>query len=115
MGRAVPPAIIIMNNDLVPDVQSWIEYQLQITETINGATFDARIAANPDYPAQVRQLLERLLVIRDFREETNRNEADVVVFVKNGMAAIEQNNFGPPGQTYRLKDLHWGQLYVYGR
>jgi len=111
---AVPPAIIIMNNDLVPDVVSWIVRQLQITETIDGATFDARIAANPDYPDVVHALNERLLVIRNFRELDNRQAADVVVFVKNGMAAIEQNKFGPPGQTYRLRDLHWGQMYVHG-
>jgi non-homologous end joining protein Ku len=110
---AVPPAIIIMNDDLVPSVRAWIEKQLHITETINGATFDQRMANDPNYPSIIKQLNERLLVIRDFREENNRLAADVVVFVKNGLAAIERNNFGPPGQTYHLKNLHWGQLYIY--
>ncbi len=72
------------------------------------------MANDPNYPDVVHQLNERLLVIRDFREETNRNAADVVVFVKNGLAAIEQNKFGPPGQTYQVKNLYWGQLYIYG-
>jgi hypothetical protein len=53
------------------------------------------------------------MIIRDFREEMNREIADVVIFVKEALASIEKNNFGPPGQTYQVLNLYWGQLCVY--
>lgn len=110
---AVPPAVVFVNNDLVDQVRDWIVKQLHISEYMDGYTFDQRITANPDYVTEIKQLDQRLLVIRNLREHTNRNLADVVLFVKAGMASVEENKFGPPGQTVRVINLYWGQLCIY--
>ncbi len=111
---AVPAAVILVNNDLVDQARDWIVKQLHINEAISGTTFDERILDDPNYINTIKQLNQRILVIRDFREVTNRTLFDVVIFVKNGLAAIEQNNFGPPGQTVPVLNLYWGQLGIYG-
>ena len=110
---AVPPAVILVNNDLLPQPLSWLVKQLHINETISGAVFDQRIAANPNYISELKALDRRLLVVRDFREENNRDQFDVVIFVKNGLASVEQNNFGPPCQSQSVLNLHWGQLSIF--
>ncbi len=110
---AVPPAIIFVNRDLVDQVRSWIVKQLHINEAIDGSTFDARIAADPSYPDKVHQLNLRILVERPFTEWQNRELADVAIFVKNGLASVEKNNFGPPGATFPVINIHWGQLGVF--
>jgi hypothetical protein len=56
----------------------------------------------------------RILVIRqDFRDYNNRNLADVVMFVKQGQAAIEKNNFGPPGLTFPVERINMYELLRY--
>ncbi len=111
---AVPPAIIFINDDLVPQVRAWIVRQLHINEVIDGYVFDARVAADSSYPDKIRQLGLRLMVVRPFNELENRTLADVVIFVKNGMAAIEKNKFGPPSCSYPVSNLYWGQLCIFG-
>jgi hypothetical protein len=103
----------MVNNDLSPSVQNRLVIQLHIDETITGQEFDIRYAADPDYPHNVRALRRRVLVIRDFRDGTNRAQMDVVLFFKSGMISVSQNCFGPPGQTYLLKDIYWGAICIY--
>jgi hypothetical protein len=110
---AVPAAVILVNNDLVDQVRDWIVKQLFINEVISGAEFDARITSDPNYISTLKQLNQRLLVERDFREATNRDLFDVVIFAKNAMVAIEKNNFGPPGQSFPILNLYWAQLSIY--
>ena len=110
---AVPAAVIFVNNDLLDQPRDWIVNQLHISEYMDGNTFDQRVAANPEYVDEIKQLDQRLLVIRDMRDHTNRSLADVVIFVKAGMASVLQNKFGPPGQTYKVFNLYWGQLCIY--
>lgn len=109
----VPGAIIMVNNDLSPSVQNRLEIQLHIDESITGQEFDLRYAAASDYPLAIRVLRRRLLVIRSHQDVTNRNEMDIVMFVKNGMISVTKNCFGPPGQTYQLKNIHWGAICIY--
>ena len=115
MSRAVPPAIIFVNNDLVPQIRNWLVKQLHIDEYMSGAVFDARVDGYGDgyYVASVYSQNKRIMVIRDFRETTNRSLADVVIFVKEGLASIQKNKFGPPEQTHQVQNLYWGQLGVY--
>jgi len=109
----IPGAIIFMN-DTVPDqVRDTLRKQLFITTLMDGATFDGYVSANPSYPTWVRNHRDRVMVMRSFRELDNRTLADVVIYVNNGMAAIEDNKFGPPGLTYRVAELYWGKLSVY--
>lgn len=110
---AVPSAIVFINNDLVPNVKSYIIKQLHINETIDGYVFDDRVSANPNYPTLIKQLNLRLLVIRPFNDYTNRNLADIAIFAKNGMFSTEKNNFGPPIRQVSIADIYWGKLCIF--
>lgn len=105
-----PGAIIFVNNDLTASARTHLVKQLQISEVIDGYTFDQRIVATPTYVEDTRRSNLRVLVERPYTEAENRDQADVVIFVSHGMAAILQNNFGPPTGTHRVLNLHWGQL-----
>ena len=109
----VPSAIIFVNADLVDQVRDWIVNQLHITQYMDGYVFDGYVAANPTWPTDVKLLHQRIMVIRPFNDYTNRNLADVAIFVKEGMAAVEQNRFGPPRPAFPVLNLHWGQLSIY--
>lgn len=107
-----PGAIIFVNNDLVDQVRDFITKQLHINEYMDGYVFDDRVAEDAEYPDKIRLLNQRIMVIRPFTELTNRELADVVVFCKLGMAAIEKNKFGPPRPAFPIKFLHWAQLGI---
>lgn len=108
-----PSGIVFVNNDLTTSVQAMLVTQLHITEVIDGDTFDARIAADSTYPATINQLDLRIMVVRPFTELTNRDLADVVIWVSHGLASIEENKFGPPNQTFPVLNLTWGQLSIF--
>lgn len=110
---ALPSAIIFVNNDLVPQVQAHIEKQLHISQTLDGYAFDATLISDTTFITNVTAQNRRILVIRPFTELENRTIADVTIFVKNGMAAVLQNNFGGPLATFPLINLHWSQLGVF--
>lgn len=115
---AVPPAIIFVNNDLSESVRSTLIRQLQINEVLDGYVFDERVAADPAYPDTIRQLRLRVMVVRTFVDRATVATwtiPEVVIFVKNGLAAIERNNFGPPGLTLPVINLYWGALCVFDR
>lgn len=104
------PAIIFVNNDLSPAVQATLSTQLMLTEVIDGYEFDQRIATNPNYPTEVHLNNLRVLVVRSFYETTNRSLADVVIFIKDGLAYVESSKFGPPGQCFPVARLQLEQL-----
>lgn len=108
-----PSAIIFVNNDLTDNVQTRLVRQLHINEVISGTEFDARVAADPDYPSNIKQLDLRIMVLRSFEELDNRELADVVIFIKAALASILKNNFGPPGFTIAVIDIYWGKLCIY--
>lgn len=110
---AVPGAIIMVNNDLSPTIQSHLVTQLHIDESISGEEFDIRVQAYPEYARNIRALRKRLMVIRDHRDPTNRDLMDVVMFVKSGLISVTKNCFGPPGQTYGIKNIYWGAICIY--
>jgi len=110
---AVPGAIVMVNNNL-PDVnKNRLISQLHITETITGEEFDLRLSLDPLYARNIRVTRQRLLVLRDHNDKTNRTEMDVVLYVKHDLASIEKNCFGPPGPTYMVNKLTWAQLCIY--
>jgi len=105
----LPGAVIFVNNDIDGYITQKLETQLFISETMTGDEFDARVAADPNYPNIVRLMFRRILVIRDdFRDYSNRDEADVALFISHGLASVLQNNYGPPGLTLSLE-----QIYIY--
>lgn len=110
---ALPGALLMINTDLTESTQNRLEIQLHIDETITGEQFDVRFAADPDYPNNVRIMRKRVMVVRDHRDPTNRDQMDIVFFLKNGMLSVTKNCFGPPGQTYLLRDVYWGAFCIY--
>lgn len=111
---SIPSAIIFVNADLTDSLKSILAEQLNITETMTGIEFDARMAVDPNYATVVHLQKIRIMVIRsDFRDYTHRTVADVVMFVKQGLVSIEKNNFGPPGLTLPLERLNLYALLRY--
>jgi hypothetical protein len=123
------PGVIIFVNDSIttatqttlatkdspnPSTIQGIDVQLQINETINLTEFNARIAADPNYPTVVHLNRLRILVILpNFQDTTNRNLADVVMFVKQGLASVEKCKYGPPGFTLPIQRINIFNL-LYG-
>ena len=105
-----PSAIIFVNNDLTDQVQQVLSSQLFIHQILDGYTFDGYVNSIPNYVNQVHSQQLRILVIRDFWSQTNRELADVVIFIKMGLASILYNKFGPPGQTYPVANVNIYQL-----
>ncbi len=113
MGIIYPGAVVFVNADLVDQVRTHIVKQLHINEVISGITFDARVAADANYVSKVKQLSVRILVERPYTELENRTLADIVIFVKNGLAANLKGGVGPPTQTYPVLNLHYGQFCLF--
>lgn len=108
----------IQPDNLIPNPNSStvqiVAQQLQITEVISFTEFNTRVSVMPTYPTTVRLSGYRVLVILpDFQDTTNRNLADVVMFVKQGLASIEKCMFGPPGFTLDVQRLNIFNL-LYG-
>lgn len=109
----LPSGIIFVNNDIVDQIRDTLIKQLFITSTLDGYEYDAYVEASPSWTETIRNTNQRIMVIRSFHELQNRETADVVIFVTHGVASIEKNNFGPPGFTQRVAELHWGKLCIY--
>lgn len=123
---AVPhSAIIFVNNDLAPSTQSHLVRQLFITEVIDGATFDLGINSPDGYQDgyidgynqdQIKRLDQRIMVVRSFADRATVSTwalADVVMFVKQGLCAVEVNKFGPPNITIPVLKITWGFLGIH--
>ncbi len=123
---SIPPAIFFINGDITypaepppnpPDLDVFIgsepnnptsyiaspselttlQIQLFIDDTMTKQEFDARVVADPNYPAIVHLRGLRILVILPaFYDHVNRELADVVLFLHQGMADVESNRFWHP-------------------
>lgn len=107
---AIPPAIILVNNDLTTSVRDSLVRQLYIDEVVDGYIYDYRVSLNPRYPNQMRESNQRIMVLKNFDDLINRSTFDLVGWVAHGMIAIEVNNFGPPGLTLPLARLTYHSL-----
>lgn len=110
---ANPPAIIFVNDDLSSSIRATLTTQLQLSEIISGAEFDARVAADPNYPTTVHLNNLRLLVVRSLFDQTNRTLADIVLFIKAGLASILCGKEGPPKQTFPVGSLYINELVLH--
>jgi hypothetical protein len=128
----LPPAIIFINRDITypqnppifvgsmpnnPQSDASVseltnlQIQLQINDTMSKEEFDARVKVDPNYPTIVHLQMYRILVIlHSFHDPVNREYADVVMFLKLGMASVQYNRFGPPGQNYDIQRLNIYEL-----
>lgn len=110
----LPGAVIFVNNELNEISYQTLRNQLQLTEIISKNEFDARVSADPNYPVIVRGFKTRVLVVLEtFQDFVNRDLADIVMFIKQGMAYIERNNYGPPGLTYSIQRFNIYDLLRY--
>jgi hypothetical protein len=112
----VPPAIVCVNDDLSPSVKEALIRQLFINQVLDGYAFDSYLAIDPLYPTKIKQLNQRILIIRTFANRSSISTwtiPDVVMFIKNGLSSVEINKFGPPGLTLPVLKLYWGALGVY--
>lgn len=122
-----PPAIIFINGDITypPSPPIFIgdqpsnpqsdasvseltnlQIQLFIDDTMTKAEFDNRVAVDPNYPTIVHlQNLRILVILPTFRDGYNRQYADVVIFLHQGLADVEKNHFGPPCQNYDIQRI----------
>ena len=92
-------------------IDGTIASQLQVNDVISLSEFNARVAADPNYPTFIHLNKLRLLVILDdFQDLTNRNLADIVLYIKAGLASVLKNNFGPPGLTLPVVRLNLWNL-----
>lgn len=107
----LPSGIIFVNADISTAQQQLLVNQLYITETISDQEFNQRVDDDPNYPSVVHGQNYRILVIfQNFSDYTNRTLADVAMFVKQGMASILKDNFGPPIFTFPIANLNIWQL-----
>lgn len=109
---AIPPAIMFVNDDLSPSVKDTLVRQLFINQILDGYTFDSYLAADPSWPDKIKQLDQRIMVVRTFADRfsvTTWDVPDVIIFIKNGLASVEINK-GPPGFTVPVLKLDWGYL-----
>jgi hypothetical protein len=128
----LPPAIFFINGDISypnpppifiganpanansyagPSELTTLQTQLFIDDTMTKAEFDARVAADPNYPTIVHlQMMRILVILPTFQDLVNRQLADVVMFLHQGLADIEFNRFGPPGQTFDIDTLTMYEL-----
>lgn len=106
-----PSAIIFVNNDLTDQVQQVLSTQLFLDQIIDGYVFDGYVNSIPNYVNTIHAQQKRILVIRSLWEHDNRELADIVIFIKMGLASILKNKFGPPGQTYQVANLNIYQLF----
>lgn len=107
------PAIIFSNTDLSNSIQQTLTTQLYLTSILTASQFDANIISGDGYYiSNVYTNHERILVLRDLQDVTNRAFADVVVFFKNGLASILNNRYGPPGKTVSINNIYLTQLFT---
>jgi len=112
----LPPAIIFINKEINDVTKNTLVTQLFINETITGDEFNSRVSLDPDYSTNIKLQNLRILVIQDsFLEMSNRNLADVVMFVKQGMASIEYQNFGPPSLTLPINKINIFELLRFNK
>lgn len=105
-----PGFIIISNKDLVQSIQDTLKKQLFLNEIITSEEFNTRVSANSNYPTEIRINQIRIMVLKNLDDFSNTNLADIVIFIKAGLASVEYNKFGPPAKTYPVDKLTITQL-----
>lgn len=113
-----PAAILCVNNDLSDSVRENLIRLLFINDVQDGYTFDANVAADPEYPTKIKELNLRIMIVRSFADRATVPTwtiPDIVMFIKQGLAAVEINKFGPTGLTLPVIKLYWGALLYPGQ
>lgn len=125
-----PAAVIFINPQLSAGVLAQLVQQLYITEVQTAAEFDNHIDGYGDgymdendylgdgyisdgyYVERVHGRGERILVLRDPYDLTNREEADIVLSYRRGLVYVEANKYGPPGKCLPLQHVYLRSLFT---
>lgn len=107
----LPSAIIFVNSDLDGYNINTLVKQLKLDGYMSKIEFDNRISVLPSYPDLIHINNYRVMIILpDLHDHVNREFADVVIFVKAGLASILKNKFGPPDLTLPIERLNIYEL-----
>lgn len=104
------PAIIFVENQIASQPLNYLSTQLFVTEIIDLPTFSARVAADPNYPLETHINQQRIIVLLDLHDQTNRIYADIVLVLKNGLVSVLCSNYGPPGITLSVDQVYINAL-----
>lgn len=103
----LPSVIFFINSDLNEPLKATLISQLRINDFMDGYEFDDRVAVDPNYPTFVHLQQLRIMVMRpSLRNISDRTLADVVLFVKQGLASVEFYKNGPPSLTLPVANLN---------
>lgn len=92
----IPSAIIFINPDMTESQKLRIKEQLYVDEIIQDTEFNARLAMDPNYVQVVHgQNLRIMVLINNFSDVTNREYADLAIFVKHGLLSVKRINLVP--------------------
>ena len=73
--------------------------------------FDGYVASDAYFISDIYITNQRILVLRDLQDHTNRELADIVVFFKEALASVLCNKYGPPNRTYPIAYITLPQLF----
>jgi len=113
-----PPHKVFIGSNIIVNQLVALQKQLFIDDIISKREFDERIRVQPDYPDIIRLRNLRLLVILPtFQDHFNEEYADSRVFLKAGLANIENRRFDEQNYFNRFdgcnKSLDMQRLTIY--
>jgi len=107
-----PEGIIFVNSNISSQVLETIQRQLFITETLDFNSFNEYINDGYSGIDGYNSGGRLLVLLNDFQITENRDKADVVLYVKLGLAYILKNNFGPTGLTVQVDRMYIHKLFL---
>ncbi len=120
MPSVIPGVIIWVNSGISENVQEMLVRQLFLDQVIDGSEFSLRvdgyvsgITISEDYNSYVKRNSQRILVMNDITDLTNRGLVDVACQLKHGLISILTNKYGPYGQTFPVTNLTWSKLGIH--
>lgn len=121
MASAPLSGIVFVNNNISGSMQETLINQLFIDIVLTGDEFDAKVRdgysdgyTDGYYLNNIKMNSQRVMVIRTFAQNDmvnnipNRELADVILFVKNGLANVVTKDGHKP--TFSVINLYWGVL-----
>ena len=108
--------IVFVNNDLSGNVQEKLINQMFIDLLLTGEEFDAKIDGYVDgyFLDSIKANNQRVMVVRSYLKNDipnnipNRELADIILFVKSGLANVVTKEGHKP--TLPVVNLYWGAL-----
>jgi len=113
MGSIVKPFVAFVNDNISESIQTVLMQQLMLSEILSMEEFTLRIQNNPNYADIVRGLGQRIVVLKKMYDKSYNDVADIILFCRNGLIAVESSKIGPPGITFEIKNIQIFQLFFH--